>query len=41
MTPENKHDIDQRAGLTNRLGFGQTPALIIASGAVYFYFHRI
>jgi hypothetical protein len=41
MKPENKHEIYQRAGLTNRLGFGQTPALIVAGGADYFYCHRI
>jgi maleamate amidohydrolase len=36
MTPENKHEIYQQAGLTNRLGFGQTPALIVVDMQIAF-----
>jgi hypothetical protein len=36
MKQENKQEINQRVSLTNRLGFGQTPALIVVDIQIAF-----
>jgi len=36
VTQEDKHEVYRRAGLTHRLGFGQTPALVVVDMQIGF-----